>query len=347
VDKLEKLADGKEWISHYAIISVLFMNRRLIGFGMVFAVLATPFFVRAAQIYLDPATGKYPPGVTYAVDVRLDNQNQCVNAAEVDLAYPANLLQAVGVNDGNSILTLWVKPPTIYSDYGLVSFIGGLPGGYCGRVSGDPSLSNKLATIYFRFPTSTAPIVSSTIIQSANLSFLSSTRAVLNDGLGTFAVLKTGGATYTPHSPKGQYVSVDAMKDAITNDTTPPEPFTIGVYNDPSLFSGQWFAAFSTVDKQTGIDHYEVAEVPTSDSNLPQDRWDWIRAVSPYLIKSQDLNKLIAVRAIDMAGNMRVEQYSPTPAQKKANNWQIGILPYLAIIGIVGFALIQLILRLL
>lgn len=325
----------------YAILQItVHMKRRLIVIGLALASFASPFLVHAAQIYLDPATGQYPPGVTFAVDVRLDNQNQCINAAEVDLAYPANLLQAVSVSDGDSIFSLWVSDPTIYSNYGVISFVGGLPGGYCGRVAGDPSLSNKLATIYFRFPTSSLPIASATILQSAQLSFLSSTKAVLNDGLGTFAPLTTAGAAYTPQLLKGQYLPVDAMEEAVENDTTPPEPFTIGVYRDPSLFSGQWFATFSTVDKQTGIDHYEVAEVPVGDLGLPQNQWNWIRAVSPYLIKDQSLDDMIAVRAIDMAGNVRVEEYTPPPAPK-LNNWQVAMLPYLAIISIAGFAILQ------
>jgi hypothetical protein len=320
------------------------MKTRLIGFCLIFSALVSPFLAQAAQIYLDPATGKYPPGVTFGVDVRLDNQGQCINAAEVDLAYPANQLTAVGASDGDSILTLWVKQPTIYANYGLISFVGGLPGGYCGRVSGDPSLSNKLATIYFRFPTSSALIASTTILQNAQLAFLSSTKAVLNDGLGTFAAISTGGATYTPQPLKGQYIAVDALQDAIAKDATPPEPFTIGTYRDPSLFSGQWFAVFSTVDKQTGIDHYEVAEVPAASINLPQNQWNWVRAVSPYLIKDQSLNETIAVRAVDIAGNIRVEQYSP-PAQPKMKNWQLTVLPYVAIIGIAGFAIVKLIMR--
>lgn len=316
-----------------------------IGFGMVLLAVASPLFAHAAQIYLDPATGKYPPGVTFAVDVRLDNQGQCINAAEVDLSYPANMLTAVSTSDGDSILSLWVKEPTIYANYGVVSFVGGLPGGYCGRVAGDPSLSNKLATIYFRFPTSSIPVSTSSLLQSVTLSFLGTTEAVLNDGQGTIAPLTTSGATYTPQLLKGQYVPVDALSNAIANDTTPPEPFTIGVYHDPSLFSGQWFAVFSTVDDQTGIDHYEVAEVPTAQLNLPQNQWNWIRAVSPYLIKNQSLNETIAVRAIDMAGNARVEEYTPPPAPK-LNKWQIAILPYLAITGIAGFTLLQIIIHL-
>jgi hypothetical protein len=324
------------------------MKKYLVGFSVGIAIFAGPFLAHAAQIYLDPATGKYPPGVPFAVNVRLNNQGQCINAAEVDLAYPTNLLKAVGVSDGDSILTLWVKSPTIYSNYGIVSFIGGLPGGYCGEVVGDPSLSNKLATIYFSFPTSTTAITSSTILQSAQLSFLSSTQAVLNDGLGSFAPLKTVGATYSQQTLKGQYISVSALDQAIAADVTPPEPFTVGVYRDPSLFSGQWFAVFSTVDKQTGIDHYDVAEVTPAQMKQSQDQWNWIRAVSPYLIKDQALTDTIAVRATDLAGNTRVEEYTPTTQTAPASkSWVATMLPYLAIIGISGFALIQLLLHLL
>ena len=170
------------------------MNRYVVVCLVLIAVSACSH-AHAAQIYLDPATGKYPPGVTFAVDVRLDNQNQCVNATEVDLSYPKNTLQAVAVADGDSILSLWIKEPTIYADYGLISFIGGLPGGYCGRTAGDPTLSNKLATIYFRFPTSTAAAPQVPDIEK--LIFLSSTKAILNDGAGTLAALTTGGAAYS------------------------------------------------------------------------------------------------------------------------------------------------------
>jgi len=302
-----------------------------------------PILAHGAQIYLDPATGKYPPGVTFGVDVRIDNQGECINAAEVNLSYPKDQLEAVAASDGDSIFSLWVKSPTIYSDYGLVSFVGGLPGGYCGRVAGDSALSNKLATIYFRFPTSTA-LASSSIPQPAQLTFLSGTKALVNDGAGTLASLTTGGATYT-RLLKGKYVSLDTWQKAIENDTTSPDPFIVGIYRNSSLFDNNWFAVFSTVDKQTGIDHYEVAEVSSQNSSVPQSQWNWFRAVSPYLIKDQKLTSLIAVRAIDRAGNIRVEHYLPVQSPQREK--QIAIIPFIAIIGIVGFGLIKLILSLL
>ena len=303
-----------------------------------------PFFAHAAQIYLDPPKGSYAPGVTFPVAVRIDTTaSQCINAAEVDISYPKDLMTAVAANDGNSIFSLWVKAPTIYPQYGLISFVGGLPGGYCGRVSGDPSLSNLLATIYFEFSTSTAAN-SSTIPQTAYITFLSSTKAMLNDGQGTDAPLSTAGAGYT-QILTGSYAPVDAWAQAIEDDKTPPEPFTVGVYRDPSLFNDQWFATFSTVDNQTGIDHYEVAEVPPSELSQPASQWDWRRAVSPYLISDQALTDTIAVRAIDMAGNIRMEEYGPTSTPATIPGTNLGMFPYIALIGIVGIALLQLILR--
>jgi hypothetical protein len=318
------------------------LRKYALGLGIATTLFA-PWFAHAAEIYLDPATGKYPPGVTFGVDIRLNNQGQCINAATVDLSYPANILHAVSATDGNSIFTLWVKPPTVYSNYGLVSLAGGLPGGYCGRVPGDPSLSNKLATIYFQFPTSTASVSSSTLAQAARLVFLNTTQATLNDGLGSYASLTTSGATYSLAAIKGQYLPVNTLEGAIQNDTTLPEPFQVQVYRDPSLFNGQWFAVFSTVDNQTGIDHYDVAEVPPADLKLPQSQWNWARAISPYQIKDQSMNETIAVRAVDLAGNVRVETYMPTAAQtQKKTIWQ-SALPYLAVILVAGIGIIQLV----
>jgi hypothetical protein len=321
------------------------MKTRLFA-AMLFAaaVCAGPALAQAAGIYLDPATGTFPAGVTFAVNIRLDTQGQCINAAQVNLAYPKDELTAVAVSGGDSILSLWVKNPTIYANYGLVSFIGGLPGGYCGRVAGDTSLSNTLATVYFEFPTSTTA-ASATIPIAAKLAFASGTEAVLNDGLGTPAQLSLSGAAYEP-TYSGQFAPASAWENLIESDTTPPEPFQVGVYRDPSLFDGQLFAVFSTVDKQTGIDHYEVAEVPKAQLSLPENQWNWVRADSPYLLQNQNLDGALEVRAIDVAGNERLESYSFQQKAQSVPSWQLLFLPYLATIGIVGSLLAALLIQL-
>src|SRR6266404_9061046 len=108
------------------------MNKLLKTFGGAIAMLGASFFaqtVLAAQLYLTPASSTLPPGETAVLDLRLDPQAPpCANAAEINIGFPKNLLEGVDVGRGNSIFTLWVEPPIIKQDFGLITLAGGIPG---------------------------------------------------------------------------------------------------------------------------------------------------------------------------------------------------------------------------
>src|SRR6185503_20749685 len=84
----------------------------------------TPVSVSAASLYLDPDMGTYGPGDTFIVNVRLNTDGDCVNAANVVLNYPAGSMRAVDFGKGGSILTLWVIEPKIDTKAGTVTFAG-------------------------------------------------------------------------------------------------------------------------------------------------------------------------------------------------------------------------------
>jgi hypothetical protein len=65
------------------------------------------------------------------------------------------------------------------------------------------------------------------------------------------------------------------------------------------VFGGLYYIVFSTVDKQSGVDHYEVFE-----------NGAWEKVVSPYKLPDQSLKSEIKVKAIDKAGNERVGDYA-------------------------------------
>lgn len=275
----------------------------------------------AATLYLSPATGTLKTGDTFAVDVRLDPEGECVNTADVAVSFPNNLVQAVDFAAGDSILNLWALTPTIKNEFGTVTFIGGIPGGYCGRVPGDPGLSNNLGKIIFKVATST---VGTTAPIPVRIGFLNSTEVLLNNGFGTEAALKTKEAQFaiTDHSAPG---TVYDWQGELKDDKTPPEPFTVGVYSDPSIFNGDFFATFSTIDKQTGMDHYEVMEAKNGAGS-------WVPAVSPYRLQDQNLASTISVKAVDKAGNERIETYIPQTSSS-------GTLKYwLLLVGLAGLA---------
>ena len=91
--------------------------------------------------------------------------------------------------------------------------------------------------------------------------------------------------------------ALHTAKEEIEGDNILPEPFKVEISQDPAIFEGKYFITFSTTDKQTGIDYYEVKE----------GRKDWKRAISPYVLENQKLTSDIWVKAIDKAGNYWME----------------------------------------
>lgn len=277
-----------------------------------------PSLVEAATLYLEPATGQHQPGDTFMIDVKIDTEGECINTVEANLAYDKDVLKAVDFSRGESILSVWVKNPEINQEQGLVSFSGGIPGGYCGRIPGDPGTSNSLGKVIFKIPGLIVKEVQPpSEVEPLKIEFLDSSRVLLNDGLGTPAKLTTKGATFNIREvqppaevepPKNQW------QEELGKDNIPPEPFKIEIQKDPLIFEGKYFIIFSTTDKQTGLDYYETQE---------EREYSWRRVDSPYLLEDQTLKSIIKVKAIDKAGNERIAEYIPEIAKKPFPWWII------------------------
>jgi len=236
-----------------------------------------PLATKGAILYLEPSTGQYHQNDVFLVEIRLDTQGEYINVVNIELKYPQDILEAKDFSKGNSILTLWVKEPAFSN--GVILFIGGVPGGYWGA-------GGLLAKIAFRTHGT----------DTAKIEFLDSSKVLLNDGKGTKARLTTKGAVFDILAEKLE-VPKDEWKEEIEGDNILPELFKVEINQDTAIFEGKYFITFSTTDKQTGIDYYEVKE----------GRRDWKRAISPYVLENQKLTSDIWVKAIDKAGNYWME----------------------------------------
>lgn len=263
--------------------------------------------VDGTVLYLEPSTGQYFQGDTFITDVRIDPEGECINTVKVDLGFSKEVLEIIDFITGNSILTLWLQTPKINQEEGLISFIGGIPGGYCGALPGEPGEPNLLGKIIFR-----AKEIGGEPF-SAEAKFLESSEVLLNDGLGTPAKLSFKNADFTILAKSPEIPKKEVWQEELEKDNIPPEPFEIEVHQTPEIFEGKYFLIFQTSDKQTGIDHYEVKE----------GKKDWKRADSPYLLEDQELKSIIKVKAVDKAGNIRISEYRPT---KKSFPWWVIIL---------------------
>ena len=276
-----------------------------------------PFSAHAAILSLDPASASYGPGDTFIVSVRVDPDGECINAAQVDLSFPSGELRAIDVARGNSILSLWVGDPQVDNATGRISFSGGIPAGYCGRIPGDPAQSNILGQVVFT--------VLKTNAASAAVHIVPTSAVYLNDGLGTKATLTFHDAIYTLGAMPTQ--TSNPWVNELSTDTTPPEPFTVQVESTKGVFGGAYYAVFSTVDKQSGIDHYEIFENGV-----------WKRVTSPHVLADQFLNAPIQVRAVDKAGNERLGAYNASTTPPRAASGNAGNI--ILLLGIIGLLLV-------
>jgi len=275
---------------------------------VLFSVL--PFGARAAILYFKPDSGKYYQDETFSVQLMIDTEEDCINTVKGEIDFSKDVLEAVNFATGNSILTIWLQTPKIDQNLGKISFIGGIPGGYCGPLPGEPGELDLLLKIFFKTKRE----------GMANLRFSEESQVLLNDSLGTPAKLTIKGAVFTilpgiPEVPKEEW------QEELEKDNIPPEPFEIEIHRTPEIFEGKYFITFFTSDKQTGLDYFEVKE----------GKRNWEKAESPYLLEDQDLKSIIKVKAVDKAGNERLAEYIP-PKKITWKDW----LPWLILILIVA-----------
>lgn len=78
----------------------------------------------AASLQLTPASGTYPSGQNFSVQVAINAAGAAVNSAEGTISFDASKLTVVNVsNDG--AFNLWVEEPSFSNSAGTISFSGG------------------------------------------------------------------------------------------------------------------------------------------------------------------------------------------------------------------------------
>ncbi len=288
----------------------------------------------AATLYMDPANAELNRGDTIRVSVRLDaGADECVNVVDAVISYTENI-QPVDISRGQSILSMWVEEPVIHKENRTITFAGGIPNGYCGRIPGDPRLTNNVVDLLFQSPG--LQIGSSESGNEVKVEFAPETQVLLNDGFGTVAPLQAFGATINLAKEAGTEIK-NPWQETVTNDNIPPEKFSLTLERTPNAYSNKYFIVFNTTDKQSGIAHYEVIEEPLASKNLfgwGAETAPWVEVRSPYVLEDQSLNSTIRVRALDKAGNEYIAVLVPEENQRSVSVENIVILAALITLGI-------------
>ena len=156
---------------------------------LVLLISLIPCFTEAAVLYLEPREKEYHQGDIFIQEIRLDTEGEYINSVEIGISFPKDIIRVKDSSIGNSILTLWVEEPRIEDD--IISFVGGIPGGYQGW-------DGLLAKIIFEVAER-----DSSELELARIGFLETSQVLINDGFGTQTELETQGASLTilPKTP--------------------------------------------------------------------------------------------------------------------------------------------------
>jgi hypothetical protein len=309
----------------------------------IFLLTVFSFETQAASLYMDPAFSSIGRGDDIAVSVRLDTneaEEECVNAVDGVIRYSEEVVP-VDVSTGDSIFSVWVEQPKINKEERTITFAGGLPNGYCGRIPGDPKLTNNIVKLIFRSPGFSIGSAGSGST-TAKIEFAPETTAYLNDGFGTKAELALYGASIDLSDTPGASIQ-DSWREAVITDTTPPSEFSIEIERDTFAFDGDYFIVFNSIDKQTGIDQYQVMEEPLSkfwDFEWGRADAPWVTARSPYVLEDQSLNSTIRVKAIDKAGNEYIATLVPSEDMRGIATEDIVMWGGFGLLGLIMLAIL-------
>ncbi len=238
---------------------------------------------QAQALLLKSEKTNYRTGDSFQVTLSIDTGGQPINTVAGKIIVPPDKFQIIDIRSGISILSLWIEKPTADHRKGEISFSGGVPGGYGG---------------------SNGPIFNFGILaKKAGLAAidLRDVQILLNDGSATELTGLTLGKL-TLSISEGGVSPAEVYTPSL--DNIPPESFVPLVSRQLSIADNKYFISFSAVDKDSGIDYYEVREEPiilnwfTGLGSV-----SWTKADSPYVLKRQFWAYKILVRAYDQSGN--------------------------------------------
>ena len=177
-----------------------FVKKNLLGLLLALCVMAfwtTP--AHAAKFLLSPSSGTFTVGSTFDVSVFLDTEGKSINTVSAILLFPPDKLQLVSPTVGQSVINVWTAQPVFDNQRGVVSLVGGIPGGINVQ-------SGLITSLTFRVK----QVGSSTLLK-----FSDESRILANDGSGTDVLGSVQNGVYNLilPPPQGPIVSSETHPD--------------------------------------------------------------------------------------------------------------------------------------
>ncbi len=288
-------------------------------FFLFFFVLFLPKNIYGAVLYMDPGSSVRKIDDYFEVDIKMDVKNECVNAMRVELYFPTHFLEGVHFSTSGSVLGLWPETPIINNDRGRISFTGGIPGGYC---KGGREESALVGSMLFRTKDTEEEV-------TGEIFFTDKSQVLINDGLATSTTLEKRKSFFVI-IPEFAINPINPLERKISEDKSVPDFSHIEIRKDAFFFDRKNVLLFYAVDKHSEIDYYMISEQKRFGF-LPVTEEDWKVAESPYVLEDQSLRSIIKVKAVDMAGNEKIEVIHPPISWQDVAVWMVFLITLITI----------------
>lgn len=275
-------------------------------FGIGFALL--PLAARAATLYFVLPPHPVYQGDTFSVGLRVESRDAAINVVDAQVGFTSDTLEVVSFERSRSTFTLWPQEPSFSNPLGLVNISGGLP------TPGFQDRNGLIGVLTVRAKKDGI----------GTIRFLDTSRTLLNDGIGKTAPLAIRNASLSILPPPSGYTPKKLPKIA---DTIPPQPFVPVVSHTEEAFGGRYFAIFEAIDRESGVDYYEVQEIKNDLGG------EWKRAVSPYVLENQEGEVTILVKVVDRVGNETIGMTEATLGKKKILIYYFSVLILAVFLG--------------
>ena len=102
--------------------AIIFITITILFFSIALSAQA-----QEASLFLFPGSESFTIDDVFSVEVKVDTDNQPINAAQTTVYFPPDKLEVLRLSKENSIFLLWPEEPIFSNSLGIVSFSGGLP----------------------------------------------------------------------------------------------------------------------------------------------------------------------------------------------------------------------------
>ncbi|MCK5286057.1 MAG: hypothetical protein KAJ58_02415 [Candidatus Pacebacteria bacterium] len=241
-----------------------------IFFSIIFAtvLLVSANITEAATLYLLPEYKNIDIGQEFFVDVKVNSENDFINAVQSTISFPSNIIEIVDVSKHNSVFNFWIDEPDVEEN--KIIFIGGTAKG----VSGDSLQVLRILCKSIGAGTASIDISESVI--------------TANDGKGTNILstiektdIEVGTATITSNNSvktKPEEIPIiipqEIQREAVFASDAPEKPIvSVPLYPDQELWynhQGETIVLWEVPDDITKV-AVSLNSNPNSELNTSED----------------------------------------------------------------------------